>query len=270
MKKLSKAKRVAPVSMVLIRWYQSRLISVVNQWKTITTNNINKGLVVDLFNQFKIDDALSDFERLSVTLQDDFNATMPTVARYADDAYGRTDELHKQRWRTIINATYAIDPFLLEDWQNGFIRAFVNNNVLLMKNASEDMIKGITQAVLTGAKSGVRPAEIQKQIQKQFNVTKSRARLIARDQVSKLYGQINRQRQADIGVVRYQWGDSDDSRVRHSHALNDNKIMQWKNNNVELSGGKWVTRAGYKGVPGEDYQCRCVAYPFMPSRVKTV
>ena len=253
--------------MVVIRWYQSRLVSIVNEWQRVTISALENGVVGSLVDQFRNDDALDDFNQISVDLQQDFNATMPAVSQYADDAYGRTDAIHKARWKKVVNATYGVDLFLIEDWQSGFIRAFVDNNVALVKNLSEDTVNKITQSVIGGARSGIRPSEIAKNIRNDFKTTKKRAKLIARDQVSKLYGEINRNRQEDIGVVRYEWLDSDDERVRKSHDLNDKKVMQWKNSNVYLSGGKWVTREGFKGIPGEDIQCRCVALPVMPNEL---
>jgi SPP1 gp7 family putative phage head morphogenesis protein len=260
----NKIARLQPLPMVVIRWYQSRLASVVAEWQAMTKIRLSNGIITDMTEQFKTDDALDDFNRLTVTLQDDFNSTMPDVERYATDAYGRTDAIHKKRWSEIVAQTYGVSPFLLEDWQNGFLRSFVTDNVSLMKNASEDMVKKITQTVIDGAKSGVRPSEIAKRINKDFKTTKKHARFIARDQVSKLYGQINRMRQTDIGVSRYIWSDSDDDRVRPTHSANDDKIMRWDNNNVYLDNGRWVTRTGFKGIPGEDFQCRCVALGILP------
>ena len=261
---MPKVAQMQPIPIVIIRWYQSKLVSVVSEWQRITVSMLDTGIIEDVNRQFRIDDALSEFNSIMVDLQSSFNATMPSVADYAEQAYGRTDLVHKTRWKQIVQETYGISPFLYEQWQSGFIRAFVDDNVALMKNLSEDTAKKISQNVIGGARSGIRASEIAKNIKNDFKVSKTRARLIARDQVSKLYGQLNMHRQSDAGISRYIWSTSDDDRVRKTHGENDDKIMQWKNSNVELSNGRWVTRTGYKGIPGQDIQCRCVALAVMP------
>ncbi len=259
---------IAPVPMVIIRWYQARLTSIVKQWESAVRRAVfDTEVIPQLQRQLRTDDALDEFSAIKVDLSQSFEHAMPETAQYAEDCYGRTDQVHRSRWDNVLKTTYGVAPFLPEDWQSGFLKAFVQQNVSLMKSLSDDMLKRLESDILGNVRAGVRSSQMVSSVAENFNQTRKHARLIARDQTSKLYGQINQKRQEDIGVKRYEWSTSDDGRVRRSHNENDNDIMQWKNSNVYLSGGRWKTRTGYKGIPGQDIQCRCVALPIMPERV---
>lgn len=75
----------------------------------------------------------------------------------------------------------------------------------------------------------------------------SRYEFIARDQTSKLIGELDRLRQQQIGVDEYDWATSADERVRPTHRSKNGKRFRWDEPPPET------------GHPGEDYQCRCVA-----------
>ncbi|MCK4520973.1 MAG: minor capsid protein, partial [Nanoarchaeota archaeon] len=75
----------------------------------------------------------------------------------------------------------------------------------------------------------------------------TRVKLIARDQISKLNGDLNQQRQNDLGVRRYRWRTSRDERVRESHVVKEGNIYQWNKPPADT------------GHPSEDYNCRCYA-----------
>jgi SPP1 gp7 family putative phage head morphogenesis protein len=89
------------------------------------------------------------------------------------------------------------------------------------------------------------------------DVSDSRAKLIARDQVAKLTGELTKERQLDMGVTGYIWRTVGDERVRDSHSEVDGKFFTWDNPPFETDGNH----------PGEDYQCRCWAEPVLPEFV---
>ena len=104
-------------------------------------------------------------------------------------------------------------------------------------------------------------------------MTESRARLIARDQVSKLNGQITQGRNQALGLDLYVWSDSSDERVRESHDVMDGKVCRWDDPTVyadtveDAQAGRWKSRASIGGVdqhPGQDFQCRCVSRAVIP------
>jgi SPP1 gp7 family putative phage head morphogenesis protein len=83
-----------------------------------------------------------------------------------------------------------------------------------------------------------------------FDVTKSHADLIARDQVTKLNADMTRMRHKAAGIKRFRWSTSRDERVRESHAALDGE---------EFSYDDLPEVDGEKVMPGEPVCCRCVA-----------
>jgi SPP1 gp7 family putative phage head morphogenesis protein len=84
-----------------------------------------------------------------------------------------------------------------------------------------------------------------KKIQKETGVIRSKAEFWARDQVTKLYGQLTRSRLQDAEAPGYIWVTQADSRVRESHQPLHGQFYTWAQ----------VSDIGL--FPGEDFQCRC-------------
>lgn len=80
------------------------------------------------------------------------------------------------------------------------------------------------------------------------------ARRIARDQTSKLVGQLNMERQTEVGVTEYIWRTVEDRRVRQSHRANNGRKFTWSDG------------PAFTGHPGEDIMCRCRAEGIIPDQ----
>lgn len=96
------------------------------------------------------------------------------------------------------------------------------------------------------------PRDLSKLIQARFNVSKSRAKLIARDQVLTFQARVREDRMKQAGVTRYIWTTSKDERVRSSHRDREGEIYSWDN-------------PPEGGHPGTEIQCRCTPYPVLDS-----
>lgn len=129
------------------------------------------------------------------------------------------------------------------------LKGFIKNNVSLIKSISDEHFKRIEQTMFRDIQAGKLTRDIQKDIQKTYNVTRSRAALIARDQTAKFNGNLTKLRHQEVGVKKYKWSTSGDERVRESHRAKNGKIFSWDNPPSDT------------GHPGEDYQCRCAAIP---------
>lgn len=87
--------------------------------------------------------------------------------------------------------------------------------------------------------------------------TKARAALLARDQTLTLNAQITRTRQQNVGITEYVWTTSGDERVRDTHAELDGTVQRWDD-------PPETSEDGRRNHPGEDFQCRCTAFPVLP------
>lgn len=176
----------------------------------------------------------------------------------------------QREWRLAVRQTLGID--LMEDYYNGdfyeeYLRKWVDQNVLKIKSIPSESLDGMRQIIEDGYLNGVPVREIQRQIQEQYNTTKEKANLLARDQVATLNSQISQAQQRDAGVKKYKWDDSHDSRVRECHAALRGQEFSW-DDPPEMwysTKSRGIVYTGRRCHPGEDYCCRCVAIPIFES-----
>ena len=124
----------------------------------------------------------------------------------------------------------------------------VKNNVALIKDIPEQYLEKIQAAVYEAMAEGLRYEDLAKEIEHVGEVTESRAKLIARDQIGKLNSDFSRVRQTDLGIEEYEWSTSGDERVRDEHAELNGETFRWDSSPPD-------------GHPGEAVNCRCVAIP---------
>lgn len=130
-------------------------------------------------------------------------------------------------------------------------------NVGLIKSIPEDDLATVEEVLTVARREGWLVGELAAELEAQFGVSDSRAKLIARDQTLKLNAQITQSSQQSVGVESYTWSTSKDSRVRDTHKDLQGTIHKWTDPPI-------VDDKGRRAHPGEDYQCRCVAIPILP------
>ncbi len=167
-----------------------------------------------------------------------------------------TQKLSITDWKKQVKATVGID--LAEDYYNGdlfkqLLQDWVDNNIGMIKKIPQTSLNNMRNIVIESYQSGKSTRSIMKEIQRAYNISKSHARLIARDQIAKLNSEITRFQQEDAGITQYIWSTSHDSRVRDSHNALEGKRFSWNDPPVVDE------KTGRRCHPGEDYQCRCVA-----------
>lgn len=131
------------------------------------------------------------------------------------------------------------------------------NNIELIESIPLKTSDQILEVLSEGLSQGTSPRTLRRLIQERFEVGRSRADLIARDQILKGNAALTQQRQTEVGISSYRWSTSGDDRVREFHADLNGQTFQWNDPPVTNSQGD-------RNHPGEDYQCRCVAIPILP------
>jgi SPP1 gp7 family putative phage head morphogenesis protein len=125
-------------------------------------------------------------------------------------------------------------------------------NVELIKSIPDQYLDRVYETVTGAWSQGLRWESMVEQIQEDGDVTENRAKLIARDQTSKMNAAFSQERMEGVGIERYEWSTSQDERVRESHADMDGKVCDWDDPpDVD----------GENVHPGEAINCRCVAIP---------
>lgn len=128
---------------------------------------------------------------------------------------------------------------------------FAANNVRLIESLGQRLFDETAAAVADGVSRGRATKEIAERIRKRTGVARSRAKLIARNEVGNLNAQITQQRQTSLGISEYTWSTSLDDDVRPEHAEREGVTFSWDNPPSD-------------GHPGEPINCRCTPIPVIP------
>ena len=135
--------------------------------------------------------------------------------------------------------------------------AWAAENASLITSISGQYLDQVAAVARKAVAEGTLTRDIAAQIESRYGVTKSRAQLIARDQIGKLNGQLTQQRQTSLGIEEYIWSTSKDERVRDMHRALEGTTQRWDSPPI-------TNEAGDRNHPGGDYQCRCVSVPVIP------
>ena len=162
---------------------------------------------------------------------------------------GEIAKFNKKQFEKTTNSIFGIDIFVDEPWLSDQLKLFSSQNSQLIKSLPEQELERVAGDIERGLQQGSRFTDIAKEIQKSYGITHRRAKLIARDQTTKLNASLTKLRQQEVGIEEYIWQTSDDERVRPTHKANDGKIFRWD------------SPPKTTGHPGHDVNCRCVARP---------
>src|SRR3989304_5294145 len=136
-----------------------------------------------------------------------------------------------------------------DEGQQAQLEAFAKQNVKLIGSLGTEALARIEAAALRGVREGRRVEDISRDLQRELGLARSRANLIAVDQVGKLNGEAARVRQTRLGIAEYDWSTSQDERVRPHHRVLDGQRCRWDSAPV-------TNAAGGPNPPGGDGRWR--------------
>lgn len=158
---------------------------------------------------------------------------------------------HTDTFIEVARRTLGIDirSVVRQEDLSDYLRTAAARNASLIKSLADDVVKRVEQTVYENSIAGNSVKTLRARLKEQFDISDRRARLIARDQSSKLTSDLNRIRQEQAGVTSYKWMTSRDERVRERHRTLEGKVYKWG----EPTGAE-------NGLPpGQPINCRCVA-----------
>lgn len=172
------------------------------------------------------------------------------IDRLAHTVGDATSEWSRRQLYRQIKHAFGVDPFLTEPHLYRRLEAFAAENVSLIKDIPAKTASQIELMVTRAVADGLRWEQVAKELEERFDVARARARLIARDQVGKLYGQVAAERQVALGLTRFAWRNVGDRRVRPLH--------------VERGGNIYLFSKPPDGeLPGGPILCRCYPDPVL-------
>ena len=246
----------------LIRSYRAELVEVLEQTKKL----VDAHLVVRLpelqrLAGSRVDESRDDIDTFSQVLSRIFKfvrGLLPQPAearRSAEQAAQQTARFNITQVRSQFRGVLGIDVFFNEPRLQATLEDFAEENAKLIESISTQFLDEVESLVRRALRSGRRASDMAEEITQRFGVARSRAELIARDQIGKLNANLTRDRQQALGIEEYIWRTSRDERVRPTHQRLDGTRHNW--DNPPSVGGRRVH-------PGEDFRCRCTAEPVIP------
>lgn len=146
-----------------------------------------------------------------------------------------------------VTSAFTVPPTLQLEWMDEAerrMREFWGNEPARFRQEIHD-------ALVDGLKRGQGIDQMSKRIRDRTGVSRSRASLIARNEVGNAAAYATQKSQAQAGCTEYIWRAASDRRVRPEHAARNGKRFSWDDPPPD-------------GHPGEPINCRCVALAVIP------
>ena len=180
----------------------------------------------------------------------------------ATEAIDNIRAMHKAKMIKEFNAALGIDitPFMSDLRIRPIMEKAIEDNVRLITKIPRDILPKMISDFEKVFEAGFDQERLLGIINKRFKIGGSRAKLIARDQTSKVIGQLTEARQTGIGINSYLWITMDDESVVGNPAGefpegNEMHMNHFVRNGVEF----FWNNPPADGHPGQAINCRCVA-----------
>jgi SPP1 gp7 family putative phage head morphogenesis protein len=248
--------------------YVHYLISLVKRWREKARSLFGASLervvsgAIESRAPLRLDDEHDD---LSILIRQLKHAVAQINLGAADvtvrSTFSDVDKHNKKQVGSMIRTAIGVNVYKGESWYTGVRQGFIYQNVGLITKLSDDTMHRVEQSIYNSIRQGERYTTVAKNIEDQFDMSESRAELIARDQIGKLNGEMTQRRQESIGVDEYTWRTAKDDRVRGNP---EGKYPDAKPSHYAREGKryKW-DKPPEGGHPGIAIQCRCWAEPVL-------
>lgn len=249
---------------VVVNNYALRLNRIIDMWEETFFQVFTPGRMQMIAEERDSDLRLDAFSAAIQTFLNEYKENMSRrfpselYASLSSDIAGQTEIYNNKQFQKVVRSAIGIDIYKEEPYLRPLSESFINTNVSLIKNMEDKYRNSLEIIVQNGYASGTRAAEIAKDIKGVKNTNKNHAKFIARDQIAKLNGRLQKTRQTNIGIDKYTWRTVLDDRVRYEHRIQDGNVYSW-NKPPKMT-----------GHPGEDYQCRCYAEPIFDEELENI
>lgn len=171
-------------------------------------------------------------------------------------------QLNKQ-----VRHVLGVDPTIMDKGLAQRVGMFVKDNVALVKRVPKELHDDLSDIVEDGIMGGWTTADLADRIEERFDISERHARLIASDQITSFYADVNHARQQEMGVDKFIWRTVHDERVRGDP---DGKYPNALPSHFDLDGQMFSyddppqpEGADEPILPGGPVSCRCYADPVL-------
>jgi len=155
-----------------------------------------------------------------------------------------------------VSQILGIKVDITEDQKKIIAEEFSENLKLYVKEFADEQVLLLRQDVEKAVFSGIRAEQLQKTIINRFGVSESKARFLAKQEISLLTSKYKQAKYEDAGVRKYKWSISN-VRTRPDHKALNGKVFSFDDPPITNQD------TGTRNNPGEDYGCNCVAIPIV-------
>lgn len=189
--------------------------------------------------QGTVDEAAAVMNRLVLALGADL-----------EDWIVRVEEWHRRQFATAFTpAGVRLDTLLGAGDVRTTLQAVLADNVSLIRSLDDQMRNGISGAVFRGLSNRTPARVVAREIRKVAEVGSRRAQLIAADQLQKLTGRLDQERQEQVGAEEFEWLHSGKLHPRPEHVVRNGKKYRWDSS------------VGRDDPPGRAIRCGCRSRP---------
>jgi len=176
----------------------------------------------------------------------------PWAEQAAANMVQRCARKNEQSWRAAANRWGISVKGMLSTDITAAIEGKVRENIRLIKSIPTQAAEKVGMLAQTAIEQSTRAETLAKKIAAQGDVAMSRARTIARTEISKTGAALTQARAESVGSEGYIWRTARDGGTRPSHAAMEGRFVKWS---------QPPTLDGMTGHAGEFPNDRCYAEP---------
>lgn len=175
-------------------------------------------------------DSIIDLEAIIRFLQDQVAVLIETEVR--NGIFRWADNLALWHFRRFVgNLKYATNV----DFQTLIgpagsqmtLEDFLARNAALIRDVSDQTRGKVADIVFRNLQLRTPARDVAKEITEATGLARKRALRIASDQTQKLSASLDRQRQLDVGITKFEWQHSSKVHYRPEHLVRDGKTFDW-------------------------------------------
>lgn len=183
------------------------------------------------------------------------NVDLITESMVFDDQLSTVLNEEGKEIQKTVRKLHVIEPELSPMQQQAMVEQYTNNVRTAIKGWLPGRMQSLRQKIQQLVLDGFRQDAIEKLLLNEYNAAANKAKFWARNETSLVLSEFKKQQYTVMGFTKFIWKTRKDSTVRDEHRELEGKIFSYDNPPVIDK------HTGKVGLPGQTYNCRCVAIP---------
>jgi len=228
-------------------------MQVVREWARLVVERILPAYERELAAPGRLSDArpIIDADQLGGELESAAAALTRLVLGLdasLEDWEVRVEEWHRGRFGQLFTPVgVKLDTVLGRGDVKATLQSTLGENTALIRSLSDQLRNGISGHVFRGLTERRTAADVARDIKRETAMATRRAELIAADQLQKLTGRLDQERQEQVGITKFEWAHSHKANPRPEHVARNGKIYAWDSDVAKTD------------PPGRAIRCGCRA-----------